>query len=302
MNSSPKPNFFIVGAPKSGTTALYSYLSKHPEIFMCRPKEPQFFASDIRGDRRNVNTLSEYLALFHDAQGTVVGEASTCYLGSQCAAGCIKQFCPEARIIVMLRNPIDVMYAEHSERLFDGTEHIVDFAAAVDSRELRYCRFDPFKGQPAVALTYRELTRFSVQVRRFIEVFGRCKVHIIFYDDFAANPALAYANVLSFLDVSPDHECSCDAVHANRRVRSTIIQDALRNPPESLRRIARRLFSPSSRSKAGKYLNRLNLEYVPRPMLNPQLRKRLELEHASEVRQLSRLLDRDLSAWIASCV
>src|ERR1700747_3640485 len=123
MKSGPRPNFFIVGAPKAGTTALYSYRAQHPEVFMSRLKEPQFFASDICGNQRNVTTLSEYLKLFEDAHALAIGEASTCYLASPGAAEQIRSVCQEPRIIVMLRNPVDVMYAEHSERLFDGTEH-----------------------------------------------------------------------------------------------------------------------------------------------------------------------------------
>lgn len=85
---------------------------------MSKLKEPQFFAADICGDQRNVTTLSEYLTHFREARTDVIGEASTWYLGSRYAAHAIREFCPLARIVVMLRNPIDVMYAAHSERLF----------------------------------------------------------------------------------------------------------------------------------------------------------------------------------------
>jgi Sulfotransferase domain len=298
MESYPKPNFFIVGAPKSGTTALYTYLRQHPEIYMCMLKEPQFFASDTRGHQRSVTTLSEYLDHFKDAHALAIGEASTCYLASPGAPKCIRQFCPTARIVIMLRNPIDVMYAEHSERLFDGVEHIKDFASAVNSAEPRIWRSGRFKGQRAAGLSYRELVNFSRQVARFIGVFGRSNVHIVLYDEFAKNTAAAYKEVLSFLGVSTSHDCHFNVVHANRRTRSTMIQDLLRDPPKSIQKFVHALLPTSTRQDLGRYLNRLNTKFVPRPALDSKLRQRLEVEYSQELRELSRLIDRDLSTWI----
>ncbi len=150
---------------------------------MPKLKEPQFFAADICGDQRQVTTLTQYLAYFREARANVIGEASTCYLGSKNAACNIREFCPHARIIIMLRNPIEVMYAVHSERIFGGVEHITKFAVAVDSSEIRKWRSGRFKGQPWVRLSYRELVKFSEQVERFIGVFGRQNVHVVIYDD-----------------------------------------------------------------------------------------------------------------------
>jgi hypothetical protein len=297
MKTDPKPNFFIVGAPKSGTTALYSYLKRHPDIFMSKLKEPQFFAPDIFGDQRTVTTLSEYLTHFSEACTPVIGEASTCYLGSSCAAQHIREFCPFARIIVMLRNPIDVMYAEHSERLFDGVEHIANFYGALDSNEIRKWRSGRFKGQSVVRLPYRELVRFSEQIRRFVKAFGRQNIHVIIYDDFSRNPALVYKQVLSFLRVSPNDQFAFEVIHANRQIRSKRIQDFLRTPPDAVRGLARAVLPPSVRKGAGRYLNRVNIKVIPRPILDQQFRKRLQSEYELEVKQLSELLHRDLSRW-----
>lgn len=295
----PKPNFFIVGAPKAGTTALYSYLRQHPDIFMCRPKEPQFFASDICGDQRNITTLPEYLRQFKDARANAIGEASTCYLGSPGAVHEIQAFCETARIIIMLRNPIDVMYAEHSERLFDGTEHIATFATALDSREERKWRCGRFKSQRVVRLSYRELVTFSEQVKRFIDVFRSPNVHVIVYDEFVENPARVYEEVLTFLEVSPSHEFAFNVVHANRRIRSVMIHDLLGHPPKTIRQLVRTFLPPSTRRKVGNYLNALNVEFAARPILDHDFKRRLAREYAEEVRQLGALIHRDLSHWTA---
>ena len=299
MEARPKPNFFIVGAPKSGTTALYSYLSQHPQIFMCSPKEPQFFAADIRGDQRVVRTLSDYLDLFRNARSVVIGEASTCYLGSLSAPHEIRSLSPEARIVIMLRNPIEVMYAEHSECLYDGTEHILDFRLALGSDEPRTWRSGRLRGQPVTRLSYRELVKFSQQVNRFINVFGRSNVHVIVYDDFADDPRLAYKEVLAFLGVWPNHKCSFNVVHANRQIRSTWCQDLLRHPPRLVRGFSHTFLPGPVRRTLGSCLNRLNTKFVPRPMLDQDFRRQLELEFMFEVQQLSKVIDRDLCHWVA---
>lgn len=297
MEKIPKPNFFIVGAPKSGTTALYSYLSQHPDIFMSRLKEPQFFASDIFGHQRNVTTMAEYLRQFEEARAPAIGEASTCYLASPGATREIKEFCPEARIIIMLRNPVEVMYAGHSERLVGGGEHIADFATALESNEIRRYRSGPFKGERVARLSYRDVVRFSPNVKRYMDTFGRPNVHVIVYDDFAKEPRSAYENVLIFLGVSPNHECAFQVVNPNRRIRSNRLHDLVSHPPKALRGFTRALLSRSARQRLAAYLSNFNEKLAPRPEMDPLLRKRLQSEYAQEVQELGRLIDRDLSGW-----
>ena len=127
-----KPNFFIVGAPKCGTSALYEYLGAHPEIFMSPYKEPHFFGSDLQ--QRWRPTKSQYFSCFAKARDEKrVGEASVHYLYSKCAAAEIKEFCPEARIIIMLRDPVEMLYSLHSQSIFSGNEVINDFEEALEA-------------------------------------------------------------------------------------------------------------------------------------------------------------------------
>ena len=293
----PLPNFFIVGAPKAGTTALYSYLAQHPDVFMSRLKEPQFFAGDICGNQRNVTTLSEYLHLFEDAHALAVGEASTCYLASPRAPEQIRSFCPEARIIVMLRNPVDVMYAEHSERLFDGTESILSFATALESQQDRRWRCGRFKGEPVVRVHYRDLVKFSEQITRFINVFGRKNICVILFDDFVKRPQVAYKGVLSFLGLPENCACTFDVVHSNRRVKSTALHDQLRHPPRIIRQLLHNILPQSVRRTVGERLNALNIQPMPRPPLDRHLRQSLTLEFSQELKDLGDLICHDLSMW-----
>ncbi|HEX6474707.1 MAG TPA: sulfotransferase, partial [Candidatus Limnocylindria bacterium] len=122
-----------MGAFKCGTTALYDYLRQHPQVYLPFHKEPLFFGDDLTR-RYGRMTEAEYLALFRDARpGQRIGEASAWYLYSTSAAREIKAFSPEASIIAMVRNPIDVMYAEHSQLIFNVEEDILDFAEALEA-------------------------------------------------------------------------------------------------------------------------------------------------------------------------
>jgi hypothetical protein len=297
----PKPNLFIVGAPKCGTTALYRYLRNHPEVFMSPAKEPQFFAADIFANQRNVTTLAQYLECFAGANGQKkIGEASTCYLGSGTAASEIKAFSPTAQIVIMVRNPVDVMYAQHSERIFGQAEHVRDFEAAVDSNEERKWKAGPFKGERAIRPGYRELSRFTQAVKRYFDAFRRENVHVIIYDDFVSDAAGVFGDLLRFLEVGPAPVTDYSVVNGNRRARSMAIQEFIRHPPKRLWRLSEFVLSKRFRAGMGRTLRRLNVVYEPRPPMNEGLRRRLQKECEPDVEELSHLLDRDLTHWCRS--
>ncbi len=186
---------------------MYSYLNEHPQVYMSPKKEPQFFAADVFGHQRNVIAVEDYRRCFERADGArVVGEASTAYMVSRIAAEQIKSYSPGARILVMLRNPIDVMHALHSERLFMNTEHITDFGKAIHSDDARFWRAGRWKGQRVIRPSYREVASFPAQLKRFVDVFGRDRVHVVVYDDFRTDLAAEYAKLLAFLGVDPAPE------------------------------------------------------------------------------------------------
>ncbi|MGD0599136.1 MAG: sulfotransferase [Terriglobales bacterium] len=290
-----KPDFFIVGAPKSGTTALYSYLGGHPDIGMSKHKEPHFFAPDILGHQRQSRTLAQYLSNFDRATGkSRIGEASTGYLASRRAPQEILDFNPSAQIIVMLRNPIDVIHSLHSMRLCSGAEHITRFELAVDSQEQRYWQLGPLRGEPVPSLSYREMTRFSEQIQRYFDAFGRERVHVILFDDFAKAPGIAYEKVLSFLGLRSDGRRSFEIINGNRRMRSKAVQLRLQRLKQSkaLGRFERAF--PTLWQEARAIVGRLNFVYERRPAIEAGFRQRLEMEYAPEFRNLERLLGRSL--------
>ena len=207
---------------------MYSYLNEHPQVYMSPKKEPQFFAADVFGDQRNVIAVEDYRRCFERAdRARVVGEASTAYMVSRIAAEQIKSYSPGARILVMLRNPIDVMHALHSERLFMNTEHITDFGKAIHSDDARFWHAGRWKGQRVIRPSYREVASFPSQLKRFVDVFGRDRVHVVVYDGFRSDPAAEYAQLLAFLGVDAAPRRGFIRHNANRRVRNMAAQDWL---------------------------------------------------------------------------
>jgi len=266
---------------------------------MSRTKEPQFFASDVLGYQRNSTTLEKYLSNFDHAAGkSRIGEASTVYLASRTAPQEILDFNPAAQAIIMVRNPVDVIYAEHSERVFSGTEHITRFETAFDAQETRYLRSGPFRGQPVRCPHYRAVTRFSEQIQRYFDSFGRERVHVILFDDFVIAPGIVYETVLSFLGLQPDGRHNFEVVNQNKRARSLQLQNLLRHPPRGISRL-KRLF-PKLGQEVRAMVERFNVVHEARPALDAVFRQRLEREYAPEVRSLERLLGRTLDHWFYS--
>ena len=135
-----KPDFFIIGAPKCGTTALVSYLSEHPDVFMSEPKEPHFFADDFPHYKKYIPTIDAYERLFEDAAlkpATRVGEASVWYLYSEYAIKNIHKYRPDAKLIVMLRDPVEVMQSLHKQLLWTMDENQPSFEKALELMPMR---------------------------------------------------------------------------------------------------------------------------------------------------------------------
>ena len=283
-----KPNLFIVGAPRCGTTSLWSYLKGHPEIFMSTPKELYFFDNDLRREERREPTEAEYLTHFSAAgDQKKIGEATPSYLCSRHAPRRIKAFTPEAQIVIMLRNPVDVMHSLHSSALY-ALEPITDFGAALEADAQRSRR---------ARIGYREFTDFPEQAQRYFDVFGRESVHTIIYDDLKEGSAAVCQNLLRFLGVRFDFTAEFPLVNPNKQVRNVHLDMIVMRPPRTLRAISRFLAPQWLRSQVRRTLLDTNRTVAPRPAMDPRLRKRLQKECQPKVEQLSELLGRDLSEW-----
>lgn len=292
------PDFFIAGAPKSGTTAMYMYLKQHPEIFMPEKKESHFFGTDLNSPMF-IRNKEIYLSLFSGAKDERrVGESSVWYLYSKMAASEIKEFSPSASIIIMLRNPVDMLYSQHSQFLYNCNENISSFEEALNAEEDRRHGLRIPPGVHFVeSLFYRETVKYTEQVQRYLNIFGRENVHIIIYDDFKNNTAKVYRESLQFLEVTEKFHPEFKTINPNKRVRSSKLRDFLQNPPWIAKSL-RKVFIPRKlHQRLIKKLMFLNMKYDDRPPMDRELRMRLQAEFAEEVEQLSKLLRRDLTNW-----
>src|ERR1700685_4601909 len=214
------PDFFIVGQPKSGTTALYSMLRSHPQIFMPDMKEPLFFASDLRPYLRSEApargseaparrplfpaSFEEYLSLFDPARAEQrVGEASSGYLRSRLAAGAIAAVQPAARIIAILREPASLLRSLHLQRLQEHVETETDLARALSLEDARReGREIPARLEQAQMLMYSDFIHYTEQLQRYRAVFPAEQMLVLIYDDFRSDNERTVANVLRFLCVA----------------------------------------------------------------------------------------------------
>ena len=292
------PNCFIVGAPKCGTTALNEYLGQHPDIFMAR-KEMHFLGSDLVG-RLHTFTRDTYLQEFANWQDeTIGGEASVYYLYSRNAAAEIKAFSPDARIIIMLRNPLEVVYSHYHQLLYIGNEILPTFeeALAAETDRANGMRV-PEQCDAPFTLQYRGIAKFGTQVRRYLETFSRDRVHIIIYDDFKRDTQTEFSKVLDFLGVSQELEISFDVINANKRVRSRWLQLFIKHPPFWASNLSKLLGSGIVKQRIRNLLISSNTVHFSREPLSPDTQGILRQELEPEIEQLSTLIDRDLMHWV----
>jgi hypothetical protein len=207
----PAPNLFLVGAPKCGTTSLYEYLRQHPQIFFpadendyWRTKEPNHFCPELEiQEKYSIKDKRNYFKLYQGSEAaTWRGDASPYYLLSESAPERIKQHCPNARILVTLRPPVDMMHSYHRDLLHIHLEDTVDFYDAIGVGTTPQGEF--FIRQPGRIpkyLDYFSISRFAPQVERYLSVFGRDSVKILLLEDIATAPKAAFKEILSFLGV-----------------------------------------------------------------------------------------------------
>jgi len=300
-----QPNFFVVGAPKSGTTSLDHYLGQHPDVFMPSRKDLPFFGSDLQlrftyeyGRARE--TTEQYLSFFDNA-GSVrrIGETAVWYLFSESAAQEIYSFAPDALIIVMLRNPVDMMYALHSQFLSNLNEDIDDFEAALAAEtDRRDGRRIPLRAHFPRGLLYRDVARYAEQLERYFNIFGRDHVHVIYYDDFRDNTNGEVYKTFQFLGLDPGAPVSLEIINRNKVVRHRGLHALAMLPPTRLESLYHALTPHRFHGRVAALARRLSLEYEPRPPLDTTVRERLEQEMTPEILRIGRLLDHNMSSWL----
>lgn len=278
---------------------MHEYLRAHPEIFMTADKELHYFGADLK-IRPPRLTEVQYLEHFRAARDeTRVGESSVWYLYSETAAEEIHAFSPDARIIIMLRNPPDMLYSQHNQFLYNGNENITNFSEALEAEEERKkgLRIPP-DAMLVQGLFYRDTARYADQVKRYLDVFGPARVHIILYDDFKQDPAGVYTETLEFLGVDPGFQPELRVINPSKRFRWSGLHRLFLTPPAFLRRIVRGLLPVQAwRATLLGGVFRWNVQYAPQQPMSPDLRRSLQESFRGDIENLSQLIRRDLSRW-----
>lgn len=291
------PDFYVVGAPKCGTTALQDYLSQAPDVFMPEGKEFHHFADDLLRPDDPLLDRDRYLALFAGAAPKqLVGETSVFHLMSENAARNIASVAPDARIVAMVRNPLEMIPALHSQCVYNGDEPLTDLGAALDAEADR-ARGERVPGglRFPERLLYTRAVRFAEQIERYRALFRN--VHVVVYDDFRRDTVGAFRATMEFLGADATFVPDVRVVNANKRVRSRRLQDWTRSPTGLPARVAGWLPGPLRRAAQATF-RRLNVRHAPREPLPSVLRARLVRACAIEVERLGDLLGRDLGHWL----
>lgn len=301
------PDFFIVGHPKSGTTALYEALRAHPEIYMPDGKEPWFFAPELHErtpprPEGTPGTLAQYTALFTAASPEQrVGEATALYLWSQTAARHIAEVQPQARIIAILREPASFLRSLHLQFLQSYVETESDLRSALAlEQERRQGRSIPRYTYWPQALLYSEHVRYVEQLRRYHAAFARENVLVLIYDDFRADNAGTVRTVLRFLGVQDTAPINVPQANPTVRARSQRLSELVhalsvgRGPASLAVKEAVKALTPRGLRRQALYAAQRHVVFADPGDADEQLMSELRGRFKGEVVALSEYLGRDL--------
>jgi len=296
------PNFFIIGAPKCGTTALCEYLRNNRKIFMSVPKEPHYFAEDF-SEYRYVTSEKEYLKYFQDvtSEHIAVGEASVWYLYSTLAVSNIISFNSSAKIIALIRNPIEYLHSVHWQLFYNFDEEEKNFEKAwYLQKERSTGKKIPSTCRETKMLQYADVGKLGDQIEKVLGIVPDKQVKVILYDDFSSNTQEVYIDVLKFLEIPNDGRDIFQKVNVSKSHRFPVIGKFTEKPPNSLRYITRwykRTFGIRSRLGYIDIIRNWNKNKLARKPLRPEFRRSLEDYFYEDITKISKLLNRDLSKW-----
>lgn len=287
-----KPNLFIVGAPKCGTTAWASYLSTHPDVFFAPRKEPHYFSSDFPNFRW-ARSEHDYLHEFAQA-GTekIIGEASVNYLYSTVAAKNIANFDPGAKILILLRSQETFLPSYHQQLLYNRDETVEDFEQAWTLSNKRNLHHIPSTCREEKFLNYKAIGKFTAQVRRFLDTFPSRQVKILRFEKWTRNPRSSYREVLKFLDIEDDGRDAFDRLHTAKHHRIASLANITQRPPAWVLDISGAIKAIIGRDRlhAAQVLRRLNRVHGYKSAISDEMREEIRSYYLEDNEALEKLL------------
>ncbi len=278
----PQPNLFVLGPPRTGTTSLARWLSATPDIDVCKPKEPAYHALDLPMVDR-VADETAYLDSFDATRDVRYRcDATPWYLYSIKAPASIHGMSPDARLIIRLRNPVDMLASLHNHHRYVGLERQRDFTKAVFEQR------PPDATDFRTSLDYLAVARVGEQAQRYIQTFSREQVWFMRFEDAARDPAQSHLGVLEWLGLPPTPLESYEHLNRSRRPRVA----RLRPVSDWLTNAAR----PHVVRAAGHRLRRANTARNT-PSVPLSTRRRILDELSEDLALLSQLTGHNVKAW-----
>jgi len=291
--------FFIVGAPKCGTTSLYRWLRTRKKVFMSNPKELYYFDKDFETDKGYINEYDQYMKCFDDvkAHHRAVGEATTTYLHSKKAIPGIEERYETPKYIVMLRHPADMAYSLHNHLIYKGEEHITDFEEAWNkSTERRQGEYVKWYCSEPKLLDYKNACRLGEQLERMLSIVPRSRAKLIFLEQLKVDPKREFDNVMTFLSIRDYRYPGFKPQNKAKEKKSRLLQRVTNNLRYTAR-IVREYTGPLGTSII-KNMKKINTQKKNNKKIEKALRRKVTRFFEDDIRKLSRLTDRNLNHWL----
>ncbi|MEQ8381958.1 MAG: sulfotransferase domain-containing protein [Coleofasciculus sp. A1-SPW-01] len=286
------PNFIIIGAPKCGTTAIFNYLNQHPQIYMPSCKEPHFFS--FEGENKphwGIPNLEAYGTLFEGVTDEIaIGEASTWYLYSKTASERIQYHLPEAKLIAILRNPVERAYSSWAFRVQCGWESITNFEQALQAEQSRICDNREWD------FHYLQSGFYYTQIKRYFDLFPREQIKIYLHEDLKADPVGLLQDIFQFLNIDSNFVPDVSVKHnITSSPRNNYLKLFLARKSR-LKSIVKSIIPNKLRQNVVVQLRQYN-RVKPSPLL-PDIRQRFSQVCKEDILKLENLIERDLSNWL----
>ena len=296
------PNFLILGAAKSGTTAIYTYIKQHPQIYMSPRKELRYFSNHIEVPNnvpmdyvhRGVKTLEEYEHYFDAITSeTIYGESSPMYLYYPGVAERIKETIPNAKLFAILRNPVDRAYSAYTHGLREWKEPAKSFEEALSLESERE------QIGWGMLWQFTKVGFYYQQLKRYYDIFDPGQIMVVLYDDLRRSVDNLLKDIFTFLKVDPDFNPDTSArPNVSGFPKSKLTHEMMRHlflTDNPIKRIGRKIFRDKFRRQTINNIRELNLE---KRKMSQETRKELNQVFYEEIQNLEKLIDRDLSHWI----
>jgi hypothetical protein len=289
------PNFLVVGAAKSGTTSLYSYLNQHPDIFMPKWKELSFFIGDAFGPIHKVKKLEYYRKVFAKVQNqSAIGEASTSYLYDFTAPKRIKDVLGTIKILIVLRNPVEMAYSLYHHQVRKEGETLKTFEDALEEEKYRYNDVGFKKKCYGWHANYYYFYRglYFEQVKRYLDAFGKDNVMIFLFEELTEEPVRIVQKAFRFLGVS---DTFVPVIKVHNPAGGILNIPRFWEDAGLLQKTMSFVFSKNMVKKIPLLLR--NIGKKPPPPIKPTTAQGLSERFYSDICCLEQLIDKDLSAW-----